>query len=489
MFKKASISLAVGVALFSGSVAAEGYKLYQQSVSAAGNAYAGRGAQVTDASLLYSNPAAITQLKGSNVSAGLTLIDAKINYTDAQAKSAQGMSVAGAGEGHISKISAVPFAFYTDHLNESISYGVGIFAPFGVSGDYDNDFVGRYFADKTEIKVLSLQPTVAYKLDNIWSIGFGLNINKANGLLSKFKDHSGLCELGPQRTQALLQGMDAFNSAYCDSHFQVEGKDTTFGYNLGLHANLGSTKLGFSYQSEVEFTLKGDSTVTNAPILGATVVGHPSFHVVNPALPAIDLSTGKFASRDLLVEKTKLDLTTPATATLSVDHAINPTVSLQASAIWTGWSIFKSIDIISDDDNPNMSLSTGSANNLNSPGYIGYIPEQWHDTWSFSLGATVAYNDVLTLKTGVMYDENPIQSRLKTARVPTTDRLWWNWGANWALSKTQSIDVSYSYMWMNKVTVNEREYNVQNQALYASGYQGNYSTDAQTLAVQWNYTF
>ncbi|WP_337881635.1 outer membrane protein transport protein, partial [Rheinheimera sp.] len=139
--------------------------------------------------------------------------------------------------------------------------------------------------------------------------------------------------------------------------------------------------------------------------------------------------------------------------------------------------------------NPSLSLSTQAAPNLNAQGYIGYIPEYWSDVWSFSVGTTVAYNEQLTLKTGVGYDENPISSSHKTARVPTTDRIWWTWGANWAYSANQSLDIAYGYMWMNSVSINEREFNVQNVALYKSGLQANYRNTAQVLGVQWNYKF
>lgn len=52
MLRKTSVAAAVLVALSSLSAQAEGYKLLEQSVSSMGNAYAGRGAQITDATLV-----------------------------------------------------------------------------------------------------------------------------------------------------------------------------------------------------------------------------------------------------------------------------------------------------------------------------------------------------------------------------------------------------------------------------------------------------
>ena len=84
MFKPSSLAVAI-IAVCGASLAhAEGYKLYEQSVSAMGNAYAGRGAEITDASLVYSNPAALTQLSKASLSTGLNLISAKTDLQKRQ---------------------------------------------------------------------------------------------------------------------------------------------------------------------------------------------------------------------------------------------------------------------------------------------------------------------------------------------------------------------------------------------------------------------
>lgn len=487
MLRKASLPLAISLALVSQSAFAEGYKLFEQSVSAAGNAYAGRGAQITDASLVYSNPAALTKLKGAQFSGGVNLIHATTRYSDASAQSANGMTVAGRDSGKLTLSELVPFAFYTDHFTDNLSWGIGVYAPFGLSSDYHNDWVGRYFADETAIKVVSMQPTLAYKISEAWSVGLGLNVNYAEGTLSKYKDHSGLCELGTSING--LYGANVYNSAYCDSHYEVNGDDVAAGYTLGVHGDIGSTKLALVYHSEVKYTLKGDSEITNTPITGANVAGNPNFIVVGPNLPAVSLATGKLASNSYLSEQSKLDLTTPANMAFSVDQQITDIFSVQASLNWTGWSSFESIDIVSDDATPSISLSTQLPQNLNKEGYIGYIPEHWHDTWSFSLGTTIKYNEELTLKTGLAYDENPISSSRKTARVPTADRIWWTWGATWALTETQSVDFAYGYMWMNKVSIDEHEYKATGERLNNAGVQATYRNKAQVLAAQWNYKF
>lgn len=490
MIRKTVVSVAVFSALISLSAQAEGYKLFEQSVSSMGNAYAGRGAQVTDASLVYSNPAALTQLDGAQLSGGLNLISAKTNYRNASAQSANGQSILNSRtEGANSLNELVPFVFYSDKVSEQLSWGIGFYVPFGLSSDYDDDFVGRYFADETAVQVLSLQPAIGYKLNEQWSVGAGISINRAEGTLSKFKDHSGLCELGEAATNAMF-GMPVYNDAYCNSHYEVEGDDIAFGYTLGIHGEpVKGTRVALTWHSAVRYTLKGDSVITNTPITGANVAGNPNFAVVAPNLPAIDLRTGKLAANNRLVESSQLDLTTPASAAFSLDQQLTEALSVQFSAAWTQWSEFQSIDIVSNDANPSISLNTQLPPNLNSEGYIGYIPEYWQNSWSFALGATYVYQPELTLKAGVAYDENPIEQSHKTARIPTNDRVWLTVGANWQLSDKLSLDFAYGYLFTGDVSVNEREYNVQNERLYNSGYQGDYSNKGQLFAVQANYSF
>ncbi len=488
MLKLSSVAVAIVCLLPISHSYAEGYKLYEQSVSSMGNAYAGRGAQINDASLVYSNPAALTQLSSAQWSVGLNIIDAETSYRDVVAQNANGAPVMGRQEGENSLLEVVPFAFYTDEINDDLSYGAGFYVPFGLSSDYDNDWAGRYFADETTIQVLALQGSVAYQLTPLWSVGLGLNLNHAQGTLSKYKDHNGLCETG-NKINAIYQ-RDVYNVAYCNSHYEVSGNDVAAGYSLGVHGTpVNGVKVALVYHSQLKFKLQGDSKIINTPITGANVAGSPNYTVVAAQLPAIDKLTGKLAAQPWLNEASELALTTPANLMLSLDQQLTHDWSWQASINWTGWSAFKHIEIISDDAAPTISLSSSLAQNLAKPGYIGYIPEYWHDTWSAASGLTWQYRPQLQFKTGIAYDENPIAQSHKTARVPTADRLWWTLGGNWLFERHWSLDLAYGYMWMSTLTSKEYEVNAHDQRIYQSQLTATYKNHAQVLALQLNYRY
>ncbi len=488
MKKPTVIVFAMSSLLGASFAQAEGYKLYEQSVSAMGNAYAGRGAQITDASLVYSNPAALGQLQGPQLSSGLNLIHAKTDYRDASAKSANGQPVLGRNSGENSLLEAVPFVFYSDKLADKLNYGVGFYVPFGLSSDYDDNWVGRYFADETAIQVLALQASASYQLNDRWALGLGVAVNHAEGTLSKFKDHSGLCETGAAINQLYRQ--DVYNAAYCQSHYEVTGSDVAPGFSLGVYGKVSdSLSLALVYHTELKFKLEGDSIITNTPITGANAQGLSNFIVVDAKLPAIDKTTGKLAASKLLTESSRLNLTTPANLTFSLDHQFLTHWSWQASLSWTGWSSFEHIEIVSQATKPSISLSTQLPENLAKPGYIGYIPEYWQDTFAAAVGLSYQYQPDFMLKTGVAFDENPIANSHKTARVPTSDRLWWTAGANFRLNSQWTLDLAYGYMWMPSLTMNEREYNANDVALYKSGLAVHYKNHAQVLGAQLNYRF
>ena len=266
--------------------------------------------------------------------------------------------------------------------------------------------------------------------------------------------------------------------------------DMAAGFSLGLHGQpTDQLKIALVYHAALRFLLQGDSVISNTPITGANVAGSANFIVVAPQLPAIDKSTGKLAVSPTLTEASQLSLTTPASLTLSLDQQLTRELSWQATLAWTGWSAFEHIEITSAAERATISLSTQQSQNLAKAGYIGYIPEYWRDTLFSALGLTWQYQPDLQLKTGVAYDENPISHQHKTARVPTADRLWWTMGANWQLSPEWTIDLAYGYMWMSQLTLNEHEYNAQDQRIYRSSLQAEVKNHAQVLALQLNYRF
>jgi long-chain fatty acid transport protein len=279
-------TLALMIAVASGSAWSAGFALNEQSIKSMGMSQAGRASSASDATTLFGNPAGLTQLTGTNLSGNATFI-----YVPTDIENAQG-SQAGTNNGDMIPPTWVGSGFISHEMSDSLTIGIGNFAPFGLATNYESSFQGRYFGDKSKVKVIAIQPTVAYKLTPEFSIGVGVTVSKLEGLLSAY-------------------------SIALTNPVEVNGDDISYGYNVGiLWQVMPQTRIGFDYRSKTDYNLEGTSEVNNLPVSGFK------------------------ASYDA-----KLDIATPATFELSISHELNPNVNVHGSVGLTQWSVLEKLVI------------------------------------------------------------------------------------------------------------------------------------------------
>ena len=482
--KKILLRSAVVAAVLAPSVSfASGYKINEQSAAGMGTAHAGRAAMAEDASVVFYNPAAMTELDRAQFSGGFTYIKANGDF-DGNATNVGGSDITGADDtdpysdgGNYLGEAFIPFFYYVQPINEKLSVGLGVFTPFGTHTDYDDDFVGGGFADETSLVSFEIQPSIAYKINDDFSIGGGIDIVYMDGLLSKYVDS--------------VPGAVPTYSGF-ENHYEVSGDDWGYGWNLGLYYKLSeATTLGFSYRSEIEIELEGDSTFENEFVYfdqsaNGGLGGISTFGNIRP-------------------QASEVPLTTPASATLSISHQATDNLLLQAGTTWTGWSSFKSFDVIATENTAGMVLhptlglvpsdgvidisDVSQINGLDA-GNIGHIDESWTDVWAASIGATYQLNDRLALRAGYAYDESPVDSEYRTARVPSSDRQWVTLGMGYIVNQDLSFDVAAGYLFMNKMSlqeVNKKNDNTPTDS--KASVTGEYEIDVFGLSAQVNYKF
>ncbi len=170
-------TLSLSVALASTQLFASGFALNEQSISGMGTGYAGRSSSAEDASTVYGNPAGMSLLGRDQVTAGVATIDATSHIRNASGNP-------GTSDGDMVPFTSVPNAFFVKQLGNGWALGLGAYAPFGLITDYESGFGGSNFGQKSEVKVVTLQPTVSYAFNDIVSVGFGPTINRMSGELS-----------------------------------------------------------------------------------------------------------------------------------------------------------------------------------------------------------------------------------------------------------------------------------------------------------------
>ncbi|MEN9480593.1 MAG: hypothetical protein RLZZ298_1988 [Pseudomonadota bacterium] len=221
------------LAVFSSAASASAFQLWEQNASGLGTAYAGSAAVADNASTVFFNPAGMTQLSGFQLSAGVAGVKPNFEFNN------QGSTGTGGNGGNAGAWAAVPNAYFSVELAPSLFFGFGVSAPFGLATEYkDKNWVGRFQAIKSEIKTVNYNPSIAYRLNDKVSLGFGVNYQTIDAEL----------------TSAVSR---------------LKGDDAAWGWNTGALFTLSpAMRVGISYRSAIEYTLEGTATtaVSSTPV-------------------------------------------------------------------------------------------------------------------------------------------------------------------------------------------------------------------------------
>jgi len=417
---KTTISLAV--ALASTQIFASGFALNEQSISGMGTGFAGRSSSADDASTVFGNPAGMSRIKRQEVTGGIAAIDASTDIKDAQG------AHPGTNKGDMVPFTAVPMGYYVKPIDDHWAFGLGVYAPFGLITDYENGFQGAGFGSKSEVKVVTFQPTVSYAFNDKVSIGFGPTINRIGGTLE---------------SDVPLFG---------DTHVKIKGDDVALGYNFGVLVQAtDTTRVGLTYHSKVKYKIEGHTDIS----AGANS-------------PSAFLKSNRYDA--------SLKIETPESVDFSVTQQLTDAWTLYAGSTWTRWSRLKDITV----NNDGVTAAQGGAL---SPALFGTITEEqnWHDTWAYAIGTSYQLNKQWVLRTGLSFDQSPTNNTDRSPRIPTGDRTIFSLGAGYNVTDDLTIDVAYSYLKEEAVKVNHSN--------LVDSYSAKYENSANGFGVGATYRF
>ncbi|MGF6554367.1 long-chain fatty acid transport protein [Pseudomonas sp. S30_BP2TU TE3576] len=414
---------AAAILSVSTSASANGIALNEQSASSAGTAYAGRSSSALDASTIFGNPAGLTKLKRAEISGGAAVVSVSDDISDAQS------SAPGTNKGDSVPLGVVPFAYMSTPLDDRFSIGIGLYAPSGLINDYERNFQGRYHGSYSTTKEITLQPTIAWRINDYVSIGGGPTINRFNAKLQNYL-----------ATGALNNGQDTLVT--------IKGDDTALGYNVGVLFDLSdATRWGINYHSKVSYELKGHTEVSGSPSV-------------------IPLD-GNYDN--------KIDLTMPESVDTSITHHFNSRWTGYLGTTWKRWSRIKKVEAV------NSGLSP-----LGQAAGLGSVTEEmnWHDTWSTAVGASWQLNQQWLLRAGYAYDPSPIGNADRSVRVPVGNRQAVTLGGAYSPNSDLTIDFAYGYLWDSKASVKQS-----NNSGLQPEYSAKYENSANGFSVQATYRY
>jgi long-chain fatty acid transport protein len=435
-------------ALMTGETHASAFALAEQGASGMGNAYAGAAAVAEDASTVWWNPAGMARLPAGRhlLFAGHAIVPST-KFNNGGSTAAAGSNPARTGNGgNAGDLALVPNVFYAMDLGTRWNIGAGINVPFGLATEYDSDWVGRFQGIKSEVTTLNINPSASFKISDAASIGFGVNYQRGEIDLSSAVNYTGIA--ASTGNAGLIAAVGAAN----------EGQNTTkidgdaWGWNVGALFDLTpQTRLGVHYRSSLDYEMKGSTSFS----------GVPAAFALSPTLTA-GTSAGDV----------KLDLETPASASVSMAHRVNDRLQLLGDVTWTEWSRIQRVPLV---------RTSGAANGAT----LDTLTFNFKDTLRVALGANYKWTGPWTLRAGFAYDQSPVpNAEDRSVRLPDNDRYWFSVGAGYQASRSGKFDVGYTYIAIKDADINN------NQTAVGRGIvRGTYEANVHVLSVQYQHSF
>jgi long-chain fatty acid transport protein len=409
-----------------GRTHAAGFAIFEQG--ARGMGFAGAyTAQAADGSAIFHNAAGIAFLKQRQLYVGGTLIRPTANFTGAEPF--PGPNVTEKGD---VGLLVPPSAYYTHPFGENVAFGVGLHVPFGLEtawADPDN-YSGRYISTRAALKGFSLNPTVAFKLEDRLAVGVGLDVR-----FSSLELDRRVPVVNPF-TQRVVDGAEVHLTS-----------DTNrgYGFNVGVLAKPSETlSIGASYRHKVTVDYSG--TASFEPL----TTGNADLDVrVRASLPAgaVPLATS---------------IEFPAFASVGFAKAFGDW-TFEADVNWYQWKSFDELRLTFETE-PRLNET---------------IEEEYANAFQYRFGIERVLNDAWAVRGGYFFDESPSPPASMSPLLPDSNRNGFCLGGSWR-SGSLRLDGAAWY-----VRASERSTDGSNR----DRYDGTYKSHALTLGVSMGYSF
>jgi long-chain fatty acid transport protein len=418
------------VLVSAGSVSGAGFALIEQGVSGLGNAFAGGAAAAEDATTIFYNPAGMTRIP-TQFTAAANIIKPTFTFRNEGSTHSTGTALIGNYGGDAGVTKLVPNIYYVKKTDK-LALGIGINAPFGLATKYDNKWVGRYHAIESDLTNININPSVAYRFNEKFSVGGGINIGYVQATLTNAVDFGSIIVVAPQNA---------------DGFAKLQGDAWGAGWNLGLlYEFTKQTRVGAAYRSRIRYTLEGTAKFSNVP--GALL-----------ALP-------NFKNDNISAH-----LTTPDSLSMSFFHSFNPRWSIMGDVTWTNWRTF---------DELRIRFNNGRTDSV--------VTTDWKQVFRYSLGATYAPNKAWTFRAGTAYDQAPVPSdRRRTARIPDSDRLWLALGAGYGFTDALKLNFAYVHLFIDDTKITKSTVDPEDNR--RGGLLGTYSGSVNIISAELKWVF
>ena len=400
---KAMKTAGISLVLF-GAVAAaygSGFGLYQPSAisHAMGGALVGKA---MDASANFNNPATLTDLTNIQFTVGFITEHPRGRVETSRNGQPEIRSTMDSG------MFVLPHFQLAIPLPADFTFGFGFEPDYGLGTSYDDGWAMNFSATETKIQSVVLNPNLAYKITEDWSVAAG-----ARFLYFEFEQYS--------RPHVPIGG-GALGTATFGNRLRGDNEMKDVGWQVGTKYDITDTfSVGAVYKSWINTHVRGktsNTVVDPAPGPGG-----------GPASAATAAATTGYASADIVM---------PQSVAVGCNWDVVPTWHLGAMVSWTQWSEYDTL-------------------HFNLPVQDKYIPLDWRDTWRGSIGSCWDFAEDWKWMVSYTYDMDSTTWTQQSVMLPPANRHILGTGFAWNCWGGLELALSYACIFMDgrDMVVNE----------------------------------
>ncbi len=427
-----------------------GFLIYEHGAAAMGMGGA-FVAIANDPSAVFHNPAGLAWIKGTRIYAGTTLITSKSslslpNWPDSSFRV-------------VDQESQIfyPSTFYLSHsISEKIVAGFGFFSPYGLGAKWPKEYPLKYISISDEMKTFFFNPAIAYKLNESFSLGFGLSYIYSQ-LSFELVEHEDI-NLAP------LVGLPFPVYASVDVPVTLKASGSGFGLNAGLIYKKEKFSLGLNWRSGFKINFEGDLELANAQVK----IPSPYNQLINPQLIAAVIPKEGKASTEFSF---------PHILGIGGAFQFSEKLTFSADIHYVLWNVFDSYKVEIDVPFPVPGVEFKDKE----------VKEDWKNSFIFRTGLEYWVNEKFALRTGLLYDQTPQPQSTMDPVLPDADRYAFTGGIGYK-SGSFILDVAVQFeKFLDRTSPNRSIPAYQVMGINLG--EGTYSTTAFLFGVSFGYIF
>ena len=405
------------------------------SARSAGQGYVGTAGQNDDPTTVYSNPAAMTALPGTQLTLGAQWENIHASYQDNSGNETKA---------RVTNVGVPDFSTTQNLMDGKLAVGLSVQSPFGLESHWDGNSPIGTVATNSRVNLTEVMPAVAYQVHPMVSVGVGADyVNLFNAQLDKQISVDGVDYALGHPTLGAGQAVSS-----------LRGESNNWGYHAGVVIKpTEQHAIGITYHSKIDLRVNGSVYQRNVPASAmAQVFGGSNF------------TTSAYT-----------DLVLPENIQLGYAFKPNDKWMLEADAAWYHWSSAQDMNVRFPAINPNSVAGATQLALLNAGNPRMLNPR---DAWSASAGANYKVSDRLQVRSGLWYEPSVLPDPNFSPAFMDLSRYGLTAGVGYALMANLVVDASYSAVFFHNRTINN-----------AITPGGTYSNFANILALNLTYRF